>query len=73
MRLDNHTQEVNDMSGVSQHLRQAATLLVLMAIVGLGAASAMAARGSPSAAKPFELVFNGAYEFDDVAGAIWLA
>jgi hypothetical protein len=72
MRLDNHTQEVNDVSGISQHLRQAAMLVVLIAIVGVGAASAMAAQGAASAAKPFELVFNGAYDFD-VDGGIWLA
>ncbi len=73
MPLDNHTQEVNDVSGISQHLRQAAMLVVLIAIVGLGAASAMAARGAASAAKPFELVFNGAYPLDDVGGGMWLA
>ena len=60
------------MSGISHHLRQAAMLAVLIAIVGVGAASAMAARGAASAAKPFELVFNGAYDFD-VDGGIWLA
>ena len=73
MRLGNHTQEVNDVSDISHDLRQAAMLVVLIAIVGLGAGSAMAAPGAASAAKPFELVFNGGYEFDEVDGAIWLA
>lgn len=59
-------------SGISQHLRKPALLVALVAIVGVGAASALAARGAASAAKPFELVFNGAYDFD-VDGRIWLA
>jgi hypothetical protein len=66
------SQEVVIVSGISQHLRKPAMVAVLIAIVGLSAASAMAARGAASAAKPFELVFNGAYEFD-VDGGMWLA
>ena len=38
-------------------------LVVLIAIVGLGAASAMAAMGAASGPKPFELVLNGEYEY----------
>jgi hypothetical protein len=48
-------------SGTSQHLRKPALLVALIAIVGLGAASAMAARAASSAPKPFELVFTGEY------------
>jgi hypothetical protein len=51
-------------SGTSQYLRKPALLVVLIAIVGLGAASAMAALAAGSAAKPFELVFNGGYEWE---------
>ena len=39
-------------SGISQHLRKPALLVVVIAIVGLGAASAMAALAADSAAKP---------------------
>jgi hypothetical protein len=59
-------------SGTSRHLRGPAVLVVLIAIVGLGAASAMAALAAVSAAKPFELVFNGGYEFD-IEGAVLLS
>src|SRR5687768_2593965 len=52
-------------AGTSQHLRKPALLLILIALVGFGAASAMAALGAGSAATPFELVFNGGYESDD--------
>ena len=34
-------------------------IVLVIAIVGLGAASAMAALAAGSAAKPFELVLNG--------------
>jgi hypothetical protein len=51
-------------SGTSKHLRKPALLVVLVAIVGLGAAGAMALTAS-SAPKPFELVFNRGYDFDD--------
>jgi hypothetical protein len=53
------------MSGTSQHLRKSALLAVLIAIVGSVVASAAAAPAAVSAAKPFELVFDGGYEFDD--------
>ena len=55
--------EVVIVSGTSKHLRKSALLAVLIAIVGLGAASAMAALAAGSAAKPFELVLNGGYEY----------
>jgi hypothetical protein len=45
-------------------------LVVLIAIVGLGAASAMAALAAVSAAKPFELVLNGEAEWDDFWGVL---
>jgi hypothetical protein len=50
-------------SGTSKHLRRPALLVVLIAIVGLGAASAMAALAAASGPKPFELVLNGEYEY----------
>jgi hypothetical protein len=51
-------------SGISHHLRKPALLVVLVAIVGFGAASAMAVRPASSAARPFELVFSGEYTAD---------
>jgi hypothetical protein len=60
------------MSSTSQHLQKPALLVVLIAIVGLGAASAMAALAARSAARPFELVFNGGYE-SDYDGVLLLA
>jgi hypothetical protein len=63
-------QEVVIVSGTSQHLRKPALLVVLIAIVGLGAASAMAAVTAVSAAKPFELVLNGEAEWDDFWGVL---
>jgi hypothetical protein len=49
------------MSGTSQHIRKPALLVVLVAIVGLGAASPLAALSASSTPKPFELVFSGEY------------
>ena len=66
-------QEVVIVLGISHHLRKPAMVAVLVAVVGLAVTSAAAAPAAPTAAKPFELVFNGAYEFDDAAGAMWLA
>ena len=59
-------------SHTSQHLRKPALFVVLVAIVGFGTASAMAALGAGSAATPFELVFNGGYDSDD-SGELLLA
>lgn len=50
------------MSGNSSHLRGRRILAVLIAIVGLCAASAIATQAAFSAAKPFELVLNGEYD-----------
>jgi hypothetical protein len=52
-------------SGTSQHLRKPALLVVLIAIVGFLAASAMAALAAASGPKPFELVFNGETGWDE--------
>jgi hypothetical protein len=57
-------------SGTSQHLRKPALLVVLIAILGIGAASAMAALAAGSAAKPFEMVLNGEGEWDDFWGVL---
>jgi hypothetical protein len=50
-------------SGTSKFFRKPALLVVLVAIVGLGAASGMAALTAASGPKPFELVLNGEYEY----------
>ena len=67
---ESHTQEVVIVSGTSLHLRKPALLAVLIAIVGLGAASAMAAVTAASAAKPFELVLDVEAEWDDFWGVL---
>ena len=55
-------------SGTSQHLQKRALLLaILVAIVGLGAASGMAAWHAASAATPFELVLTAEYEYGSPA------
>jgi hypothetical protein len=57
------------MSGTSQHLRKRALLVVLVAIVGLGAASALAALSASSTPKPFELVYEAESEEYWAAGS----
>jgi hypothetical protein len=51
-------------SSTPRRIRKPALIVALIAIVGLGAASAMATLAA-SAVKPFELVVNGVYEPDD--------
>src|SRR5262249_22923880 len=58
-------------SVISQQLRTPALLVVLVAIVGLGAASAMAALSASSAPKPFELVLDEEWEYGDFPLAQW--